>query len=291
MRKLVTGRRLVLALAFLTILAWVILRTLPDGLGAGRLHVWFLDVGQGDAILVQTPDGRQILVDGGPSPSALLDQLGEVLPFWDRSLDLVVLTHPDADHLSGLIPVLERYRVAAVVDAVAPDLPDAFAPGAAAWLAAASAAGAPRQRVLQGGRLDAGAVVLTVLNPIQGSAGVDGGNNASLVLRLDYGATSLLLAGDAEAEAEQAMLAGPWPLRADVLKVSHHGSNTGTTSGFLAAVQPRLAVISVGAENRFGHPTPELLQRLDGVEVLRTDQRGRIELVSDGAGWTVTTER
>ena len=99
-------------LAFLAIVAWLALRQLPDD----RLHVYFLDVGQGDAILVQTPDGRQILIDGGPNPTALLSELSAALPFWDRSLDLVVLTHPDGDHLTGLLTVLDRYQVARVLD-------------------------------------------------------------------------------------------------------------------------------------------------------------------------------
>ncbi len=253
MQKLVTRRRLVLALVFLLALAWFALRSLPDG----RLHVWFLDVGQGDAILIRTPDGRHILVDGGPSPSALLDQLGEVLPFWARSLDLVVLTHPDADHAAGLIPVFDRYRVAGVVDTVSPGEKNS-----AAWLAAAGASKARRQEAVRGLRIVAGALVLTVLNPASQNSPIDDGNNGSIVLRLDYGRSSALLTGDAEGEAEQAMLAAGVPLRADVLKVGHHGSSASTSAQFLAAVQPRLAVISVGAENRFGHPSPELLARL-----------------------------
>src|SRR5450759_3982923 len=104
-------------LAVVVAIAWLAGRGLPDG----RLHVYFLDVGQGDAIFVRTPDGRQILVDGGPSPEALLNQLGEVMPFWDRSLDLVVLTHPDADHMTGLVALLERYQVTQALDDLGSD--------------------------------------------------------------------------------------------------------------------------------------------------------------------------
>lgn len=279
MRKLVTGPRLLLALAFFAAIAWFALRTLPDG----RLHVWFLDVRQGDAILIQSPDGRQVLVDGGPSPTALFDQLGEVLPFWDRSLDLVVLTHPDADHMSGLIPLLERYEVGAALDSVVPG-----EQGAETWLAATSAAGVPRPAAAPGTRVQAGGAVLTVLGPPHGA---EDGNNGSVVLRLDYGTSSMLLVGDAEVEAERALLAGSGPLHADVLKVGHHGSSASTSAEFLEAVQPRLAIISVGAGNYFGHPAPDVLQRLQGIEVLRTDARGRIEVVSDGKGWLVRCER
>jgi competence protein ComEC len=281
MRKLVTGWRPILALAFLATIAWAALRGMPDG----KLHVWFLDVGQGDAILIQSPDGRQVLVDGGPSPSALNAELGEVLPFWDRSLDVVVMTHPDADHANGLIPLFDRFSVGAAVDATGPQTA-----AGAAWIAAAEAAGAPREVAERGMRLTAGAAQLTVLSPAQAATG-ETENNGSVVLRLDYGATSLLLTGDAELEAEQEMLAAGVPLRADALKVGHHGSNASTSAGFLAAVQPKLAVISVGADNRFGHPAPELLGRLAGIETLRTDQNGTIELVSDGKGWVARRER
>lgn len=283
MRKIVTGRRALLALAFVAAITWAALRGLPDGLAEGRLHVWFLDVGQGDAIFIQTPDGRQILVDGGPSPSALAAQLGEVMPFWDRSLDMVILTHPDADHSAGLIPLFDRFSVASALDALAPG-----DPAGAAWVAAT--ANASRQSITRGTQIRVGGALLTALNPAAVPAG-ETGNNDSIVLRLDYGAASLLLTGDAEAEAEQAMLAAGLPLTADVLKIGHHGSDAGTTGEFLAAVQPQLAVISVGAENRFGHPAAGLLARLSGIDVLRTDQRGRIELVSDGEGWTARTAR
>ncbi len=275
--------RVLLVLVLLAAIAWFALRGLPDG----RLHVWFLDVGQGDAILIQAPDGRQILVDGGPSPAALLDELGEVLPFWDRSLDLVVLSHGDADHVSGLIPLVERYRVTAAVDGT-----PSGDEGGAAWLAAVQDAGIPRMTATRGTRLAAGAMVLTVLNPgAQAPGSAADGNDASLVLRVDYGETSLLLTGDAEGEAEQAIMDAGLPLTADVLKVGHHGSGRSTSAAFLAEVAPQVAVISVGAENRFGHPSAEVLARLAGVQVLRTDERGRVEVISDGKKLSVQWER
>ncbi len=275
--------RVVLVLALLAAIAWFALARLPDG----KLHVWFLDVGQGDAILIRAPDGRQILVDGGPSPAALLDELGEVLPFWDRSLDLVVLTHGDADHVTGLVPLLERYGVTTAVDGAQPGDRESTA-----WLAAIEAAGIPRVTATRGTRLAAGAMVLTVLSPDARSIeGAWSSNDGSLVLRLDYGETSVLLTGDAEEAAEQAMMAAGLPLNVDVLKVGHHGSAASTSTAFLARVAPQVAVISVGAENRFGHPSPEVLARLASVQVLRTDQHGRIEVISDGQKLSVRWER
>jgi competence protein ComEC len=284
-KKWVSGWRLVGILALVAVVTWLALRGLPDG----RLHVYFLDVGQGDAILVQAPDGRQILVDGGPNPTALLNELGAVLPFWDRSLDLVVLTHPDGDHITGLVPLLDRYRVAQVLDVPQSNT----APEAGPWLERLMALGVPRTLAQRGMRLPVGDLGVTVLHPgptlLTGTASDD--NNNAVVLRLDYGGTSVILTGDAESEAEADMIAAGLPLTADVLKAGHHGSNGASSSPFIAAVAPRLAVIQVGAENTFGHPHPAVLERLRGVEVLRTDQNGRIEVVSDGQRlWTKTEQ-
>jgi competence protein ComEC len=284
-KKWFSGWRLVAILALAAVVVWLALRGLPDG----RLHVYFLDVGQGDAILVQAPDGRQILVDGGPSPTALLNELGDVLPFWDRSLDLVVLTHPDGDHITGLIPLLDRYRVGQVLDVRQSE----SAPEAAPWLKVLAALGVSRTLAQRGMRLPVGDLSVTVLHPgstqLTGSASDD--NNNAVVLRLDYGQTSLILTGDAESGAEADMIAAGLPLHADVLKVGHHGSNGASSSAFIAAVAPRLVVIPVGAGNKFGHPHPAVLERLKGVEVLRTDQNGRIEVVSDGQRLSANMQR
>ena len=278
LKQQLAGWRWVAALAFVATLAWLALAGLPDG----KLHVYFLDVGQGDAILIQAPDGRQILVDGGPSPIALLNELGAVLPFWDRSLDLVVLTHPDGDHITGLIPLLDRYRVARVLDT---HLSDA-APLAAAWRDGLARHRIPRAIAERGMRIPLGQAQLTVLHPgprpLRGTAADD--NNNAIVLRLEYGQTSLLLTGDAEVEAEAEMLKAGLPLKADLIKVGHYGSKGSTSAAFLAVVAPRVAVIPVGAENTFGHPHPDVLKRLAAarIEILRTDQHGRIEIISDG---------
>ena len=258
LRRWFSGWRLLGVLAFLAIVAWLALRQLPDG----RLHVYFFDVGQGDAILVQTPDGRQILIDGGPNPTALLSELSAVLPFWDRSLDLVVLTHPDGDHLTGLLAVLDRYQVARVLDTSQTDT----APLAAAWRERLAKDSIPRTTAQRGMRIPLGDVMLTVLHPsskpLTGTASDE--NNNSIVLRIDYGPTSLLLTGDAESEAEADMIKAGLPLQADVLKIGHHGSNGSSSAPFLMAVAPSEAVIQVGADNTFGHPGPRGAQTPDG---------------------------
>ncbi len=278
MRRQLAGWRWVGGMAVLVVLIWLALLGVPDG----RLHVYFLNVGQGDAILIVAPDGRQILVDGGPSPSALFNELGAVLPFWDRDLDLVVLTHPDGDHVTGLIPLFDRYQVARVLDTQLSDT----APAAAAWRTSLTQHQISRTQAVRGMRIPLGQMQLTVLHPslqaLKGTASDD--NNNAIVLRLDHGQTSVLLTGDAESEAEADMIRAGLPLRADLIKVGHHGSRGSTSAPFLAAVAPRWAVIQVGADNAFGHPHPEVLRRLEaaGVEVLRTDRQGRIEAISDG---------
>jgi competence protein ComEC len=286
-RLWLSGRRLLGVLAFLAIVAWLALRQLPDG----RLHTYFLDVGQGDAILVQTPDGRQILIDGGPNPTALLNELSAVMPFWDRSLDLIVLTHPDGDHLTGLLAVLDRYQVARVLDTSQTDA----APLAAAWRERLAKGHTPRTIAQRGARITLGDVMLTVLHPSSNSStgAASDDNNHSVVLRIDYGPTSVLLTGDAESEAEADMIKAGLPLRADLLKIGHHGGNGSTSAPFLAAVAPRAAVIQVGADNSFGHPSREVLRRLTDarVEILRTDTNGRIEAVSDGRKLSVNVSR
>jgi competence protein ComEC len=276
------------SLAGAVILAWVAAFSLPDG----RLHVAFLDVGQGDAIFITTPRGQQILVDGGPSPSALLSGLGRRMPFWDRSIDLLLLTHPDSDHLAGLVPVLERYEVRQVLESAGAG---GNGPTYEQWRALIAQKGIPLRQAVAGMRIETGdGVVLEVLNPPPGMAnGKESDNDLSVVVRLLAGRAAFLLTGDAEARAEGWMVAAGRPLQSTVLKVSHHGSGEASAAPFLAAVRPQLAVISVGAGNRFGHPAPEVLERLaaTGVQVLRTDERGTIELLTDGERLWVETER
>jgi competence protein ComEC len=273
-------------LAVAVALLWLAAPGLPDG----RLHVYFLDVGQGDAIFVRTPRGQQILVDGGPSPAALLAQLAEVTPFWDRSMDLVVATHPDAAQLTGLLPVLERYHVAEVMDAVPVAKTDALW---AAWQEHVANSGATHVIGQRGLQLAVGDLLVTVLHPGQvpltGTSADD--NNNGLVLRLDYGQNSFLLTADAQAEAEAQMLASGVRLKADVLKVGHHGSRLSSSAPFVAAVAPRIAVIQVGKGNHFGQPDPEALARLASAAIFRTDLNGRVEVIGDGQNLWVKTER
>jgi competence protein ComEC len=211
------------------------------------------------------------------------------MPFWDRSLDVVVNTHPEADHLTGLPEVLKRYQVGQVV------LPNVENDTAlyAAWQAAVADEGArvfPAQADM---RLWLGdGVWAEVLHP----GGVPAGhhlNDHSVVLRITLGQISFLLPGDVEAKVERRLTADGDSLEAMVLKVPHHGSGTSSSESFLAAVDPQVAVISVGDDNRFGHPVPTVLARYaeHGISVLRTDELGTVEFITDGERLWVQVER
>lgn len=273
-----------LLLGTAAILVWTSLATRPDG----GLHVWFLDVDQGDGILIQTPSGRQVLVDGGRHPTLLLSELGAVMPFWDRSLDLLVLTHPDSDHMDAQIEVAQRLDIGQAVTTA----PSIAQPEALPWQTALAQRAIPLKLLHAGGWIDLGdGVALWVLwppsVPVQGE---QADNENSLVLKLVYGDFSLLLTGDAGLDSEQRWLEMGAPLAATVLKVGHHGSASSTGSAFVAAVNPQMAVIQVG-ENRYGHPTQTVLDTLAGRTVLRTDEVGRIHLRTDGQQIVLDKER
>jgi competence protein ComEC len=249
-----------------------------------------MDVGQGDAILIEDPAGHRILVDGGPSGRAISEALGRETPFWDKGLDLVVLTHPEEDHLNGLVTVLERYDVKRIL--AGPVESDSAAYGA--WREAVEHEGAHYYQAAPGEWFDLGrGARLEVLGPP--TQPVEGGddklNNNSVVLRLTWGEVSFLLPGDLEKAGEEALLSEGEELRSTVLKVPHHGSAYATGDPLLAAVRPAVAVISVGEDNWYGHPSPQVLERLEDSLVYRTDLNGRVKLSTDGERLWVEVER
>lgn len=267
-----------------SILMWTAVLTRGDD---DRLSVTFLDVGQGEATLIEGPGGQRILIDGGPGGEVISAALDRTLPFYDRRIDLVIATHPQADHVGGLPAVLAGYDVSAVLDSgIRLDTPFAEA-----WEDAVDATDAPHHIAERGQSIDlGGGARLDVVGPVDMGAWADP-NDSSTVLRLVMGNVSFLLTGDIEAEAEAALVRSGSDLRATVLKVAHHGSNTSTTPAFLSRVAPAIDVISVGEGNTYGHPTDAVLSRLSGDHVLRTDEDGDVRIETDGVTIWVTTSR
>ena len=270
-----------------SVFLWLRVADGPDGL----LHVHFLDVGQGDSTLVVTPSGRQMLIDGGPDGDVTSQRLAGLLPGGDRSLDVVLMTHLDADHSLGLLGVLDRFAVGAVLTGPH-SMDSAIRPQ---WEQALERNGVTPVEVSAGhGIVLEDGVALEVLNPVPGRLFGDT-NNDSVAVRLVYGSTSVLLAADMEEDAELRLVnAGPI-ISSTVLKAGHHGSATSTTQQFLDAVGPAAAVVSAGLDNQYGHPAPDVLERLEASvgaqNVYRTDLQGTIEFASDGVSWQVLTER
>ncbi|KKW39787.1 hypothetical protein A2454_02030 [Candidatus Peribacteria bacterium RIFOXYC2_FULL_55_14] len=244
----------------------------PDG----QLHVHFLDVQQGDAVLLITPSGKQILIDGGPNMETL-EYLGRFLPFFDRQIELLVLTHPHEDHLTALPEVLRRYQIAQVL------LSGSDAPSGryAAMLHELSArkipvilAGPQKSIVMEDG------VSLDCIWPRAEELHQLDPNNASVVVRVLFGKTAILLPGDIEQEAERAILLSGKNVRATVLKVPHHGSSSSSSTGFLLAVRPELGIVSAGPENRFSFPHSAIVERYEkmGIPLRTTAKEGTISL-------------
>jgi competence protein ComEC len=273
-------RWIIVPLLLLAALVSYTAATMPDD----ELHVSFLDVGEGDAIFIQKGN-QQVLIDGGPGPQAIDLGLSRRMPFWDRTIDLLVLTHPHSDHLAGLVEVLRRYRVGQVLY---PAL-DYQSPLYDEWLRLIAESGVKSTVACAGQRvaLCDGAIMEVLnppVNPLSGSES-DLDNN-SIVLHLRDGKVSFLLAADIMRDTEWELVRERADLSGTVLKVAHHGSDTSTTPEFLAVVNPEVAVISVGADNKFGLPSGEVISRLEEKigrgNIYRTDKYGTIDFITDG---------
>lgn len=254
------------------------------GLPDGKLHLWFLDVGQGDAILARLPAGEWVLIDGGPD-SSVVQRLSGLMPFYEREIDVVILSHPHADHLNGLVEVFKRYRVKNLLyTGVNYDYV-----GYQRLLELARGQGVLMRQVGGGGDLLLGKVGLDMIYPQVDLGGrrMENVNNSSVVFRLIYGEFVALFSGDLEKEKEAELVAQEGlNLRADVLKAGHHGSKTSNTLGFLERVKPRRVVISCGVGNKFGHPFAGTMGNFQtvGAAVYRTDLDGTVEVRVEGDG-------
>ncbi|KKR05290.1 MAG: late competence protein [Parcubacteria group bacterium GW2011_GWC2_39_14] len=248
-----------------------------------ELEVDFLNVGQGDAIYIRTPDNVDVLIDGGPDNS-ILNELGAVMPFWDKEIDLMILSHPHSDHVAGLVEVLRRYKVKKILyTGVIHTAPDYLA-----WLKEIKDRKIPLEIVNKKSEIMIGSSVkLELLYPQKSflNQRVVNLNNTSIVARLVYDQTSFLFTADIEKEVEQELLRYDEEIfDSNVLKVAHHGSESSSSLEFLLAVSPTLAVIQVGDENSFNHPHGKTLFNLKNLPsvIYRTDTQGRIAMISDG---------
>jgi len=248
------------------------------------LSVNFLNVGQGDSAFIETPEMHQILIDGGPG-SVVLSKIAKEMPFWDRSLDLVILTHPEADHMQGLLDVLQRYKANYILwTGVIKSAPEYDQ-----WIKVLEKQEKEGAKILiaeQGQEIKAGDLKIDTLFPfksLEGQRLTASANDTCVVNKLIYGKDSFLFTGDITSDTEKKLVDSGEDIASDVLKVAHHGSKYSSSDLFLQAVSPKIAVIEVG-KNSYGHPTPETLQRLEnfGIKMFRTDKDGDVEFVSDG---------
>ena len=270
------------------LLVAITLAGLPDG----QLHLVALDIGQGDAIFVRSPSGETLLIDGGPDPDLLLRRLGERLPWWQRSVDVVILTHPHEDHVAGLVAALERYSVRLILDG-GRDYPNPTyhrfvqlareEPGGRFALARAG-------QIVPLGRTTTLRILYPTAADVAGPLPEGDINNASVVGLLRSGGFTALLTGDAEAPVEAELAERGLLTRVNVLKVGHHGSHSSSSPPLLNATHPAAALISVGVGNDYGHPhqvTLDHLHAIPGLRLHRTDLEGSIEVVTDGRRYQV----
>lgn len=264
------------------VLIWLAVVSLPDG----KLHVTFFDGGEGQATLIETPSGRQVLVDGGSSPNQMLAHLGQRMPFWDRSLDAVVLTGSEDERLLGLVPVLERYRVDRVL---APALETCVSSTCARWRELLRDNEIAWQAPVAGVQVDLGdGVRVTVLHPGGEVLADAGATSQAVALRIDYRNACFLLAGSAGKEARAAMLARGENMRCDVLQAGRQDEKGALTPAFLEAVYPALTVISCGEDQQARPADQQALDQLSHYgETLCVDRYGTIEVTSDGTEYRV----
>jgi len=275
---------ILIALFSFNILAWMIVFDLSKD---PFLEVNFFDVGQGDAIFIETPKRHRILIDGGPS-SIILEKLAREMPFWDRTIDLIILTHPESDHMLGLIEVLKRYKVENILwTAIVRNTPEYNE-----WTRLIKKEKSRIKAAQVGQKIIAGKTIINILYPFENLAGREfkDSNNTSIIAKLVFGQNSFLFTGDIYKSVEKELIENKSEIDSDVLKISHHGSKTSTLEDFVEKVSPEVAVIFVGKGNPYGHPHQEVLETLEkyGIKILRTDLDGNIKFFSDGKNYAIS---
>lgn len=257
----------------LLLISNIVAFSIVSKLFSDNLEVVFVNVGEGDSIFITTPHNYQIIIDGGPN-NLLVEKISNYMPFADRDIDLMILTHPDKDHFFGLIEILQRYKISNILWTGE----EKDTPQFKKWLQAAKEEDANMFILNRGDMIHTLSCDFEIVNSFNGYSS---SNDNSIVLKLIFNENEFLFTGDISGQVEKDLL--NFDLCADVLKISHHGSKYSTTSAFLEKVSPQIAVIQVG-ENSYGHPSEEVLTRLSnfGIKVLRTDKNNDIKILSNG---------
>ena len=250
------------------------------------LEVSFFDVGQGDSIFIKAPGNYQVLIDGGPSYTKVLNGLSREMPFNDKEIDLMILSHPESDHMTGLLSVLENYKVDNIIWTGIEKEGEKFE----TWKRMINEEGANIYYAKSGDKVVMGDASLEIVSPKESLKDkvFKESNDTAVVTKLLYKDSSFLFTGDISSKLES----GLNDVDVDILKIPHHGSKYSTSEDFLKKTSPLVSVIQVGA-NSYGHPTKEVLTRLDnfGIKVLRNDTNGDIKIVSDGINYKIITSK
>lgn len=241
-----------------------------------NLKVIFFDVGQGDAILISQGQ-NQVLIDGGKDGKIILEKLGMYIPFWDRTIEAVIVTHPDQDHIGGLIGVARNYKIGAVLETKARSDSQTYE----SWEDLINGKNIQRIEALKNVAVKfSGGAQVQILYPfLPVNDARSDSNDWSVVAKLNFGENKFLFTGDLPVEKEAKLIGDKNDISADILKVAHHGSKYSTSEEFVNAVNPEEAVISVGKNNSYGHPAPEIIERLlkNEIKIWRTDEMGDIK--------------
>lgn len=266
------------------VVVWVGAFSAYKGDSSKDLKIYFLNVGQGDSEYIKTPSGNDILIDGGPD-SSVLAELGKVMDLSDRRIDLIVLTHPHADHLTGLIEVVNRFEIGEVWETGVEYSSGVYDE----WKNLIKEKGINNRFVMTSDENRFGDVRFLALTPLLNlkNQKIDNVNNASIVTELEYGKFTTLFLGDLESDEQEKILGQLKPTT--VVKVAHHGAKNGLNESLYKITRPAVAVFEVGAKNNYGHPHAEVLDFLKSIatQIYRTDQNNTVQINSDGLNWTV----
>ena len=268
-----------------TILIWSVIFNFADN---EFLEVYFFDIGQGDSIFIETPSKKQVLIDGGPDKT-ILEKLGETMPFYDKTIDLLILTHPDADHITGLVSALEYYNVKYILTSGVEKDTAVYKK----WRDLIKKKNIPLILAQSGQKIILEQnIILEIIWPEQSliESFSKPANNASVVSRLVYRNVEFFLTGDIEKKVENYLISQNLNLESDIFKVPHHGSKTSSSYNFVKIINPQVSVISVGKDNRYKHPSDEVLKRLRDLIIYRTDEDGDVKILTNGELFEIITE-